>query len=75
MPYLGKLQKLLVQHDNSGANPAWHLFKVDVTCAKDKQVGDGRPGAEPVQACTCHVHWMGCHAAGWVWQTVQAVNH
>lgn len=34
--HLGKLQKLLVQHDNSGANPAWHLFKVDVFCAKDK---------------------------------------
>lgn len=39
MPYLGKLQKLLIQHDNNGGNPAWHLFKVDVTCAKDKQVG------------------------------------
>jgi hypothetical protein len=28
MPYLGKLKKLLIQHDNSGDNPAWHLFKV-----------------------------------------------
>ena len=38
MPFLGKLRKLLIQHDNSGGNPAWHLFKVDVTCNKDKQV-------------------------------------
>ena len=41
MPFLGKLRKLLIQHDNSGGNPAWHLFKVDVTCNKDKQVGWG----------------------------------
>ncbi|KAG1662011.1 hypothetical protein FOA52_009500 [Chlamydomonas sp. UWO 241] len=37
MPFLGKLTKLLIQTDNSGDNAAWHLFKVDVTCAKDKK--------------------------------------
>ena len=36
--HLGKLRRMLVQHDNSGANPAWHLFKVVVTCDKDKSV-------------------------------------
>jgi hypothetical protein len=28
MRFLGKLRRMLIQHDNSGANPAWHLFKV-----------------------------------------------
>lgn len=36
MRHLGKLRRMLVQHDNSGANPAWHLFKAVVTCAKDR---------------------------------------
>lgn len=38
MRYLGKLRRMLVQHDNTGANPAWHLFKVVVTCTKDNAV-------------------------------------
>ncbi len=38
-PWLGGLRRLVVWHDNSSANPAWHLSKVVVTCSKDGQVG------------------------------------
>lgn len=31
LPELGPLQKLTVQHDNSGPSPAWHLDSVEVT--------------------------------------------
>eukprot|EP00798_Chlamydomonas_sp_ICE-L_P013676 gene13676-19564_t len=34
--HMGKLKKLLVQHDNSGANPAWHLLKVVVNSTLDR---------------------------------------
>jgi hypothetical protein len=33
--FLGRLRRMLVQHDNSGPNPAWHLFKVVVRCQQD----------------------------------------
>lgn len=36
--YVGKMLKLLVQHDNGGANAAWHLRKVVVTCSRDNRV-------------------------------------
>jgi hypothetical protein len=35
MQYLGKLNKMVLQHDNSGPSPEWHLFKAVVTCSKD----------------------------------------
>lgn len=28
LPYVGQLSKLVVSHDNSGRNPAWHLAQV-----------------------------------------------
>lgn len=31
LPNLGPLQKLVIQHDNSGRSPAWHLDFVEVT--------------------------------------------
>ncbi len=34
--HMGRLRRMIVQHDNSGANPAWHLFKVVVTSDRDK---------------------------------------
>ncbi|MEW5311146.1 MAG: hypothetical protein WDW38_002885 [Sanguina aurantia] len=37
MPFLGQLQTMLLQHDNSGSNPAWHLLKVVVTCSREPE--------------------------------------
>ncbi|KAF5839075.1 Lipase/lipooxygenase [Dunaliella salina] len=33
--YLGRLNKMVIRHDNTGAQPGWHLFKAVVSCAKD----------------------------------------
>lgn len=30
LPYLGKLQKLLIGHNNKGEGPSWHLALVEV---------------------------------------------